>query len=184
MDFNCDGYELKFIQKQKIKDGSSHLFSYIYTFYSAFTKYKYVLKADFHEKCFFAIKFYPKRYRSSEKKFSVITNKGDVANILVSCLKVIPVLLSKYPTASFGIAASRSYDTQSKKYEPLENNQRFKLYSSIARKKIGDQTFQHYEYPEISGYLLINRAANNEVDNHELQIKQMLINTYNDLPMV
>ncbi|MCY4781452.1 hypothetical protein ORI89_17465 [Sphingobacterium sp. UT-1RO-CII-1] len=116
-------------------------------------------------------------------KYSLITNRGDIGNILITCLNIIPILLNIHPTASFGFAAARTFDKKSKKVEPLRKNQRFKVYAYIAQRKIGDRTFQHFEYPEVSGYLLINRSANHNVESTEIMIKSMLSETYNDLPM-
>lgn len=183
MDFKHTGYELKFIQKKTIKDDSDHLFSYIYKFYSPVTRLNYVILADCHKYDFFSIKFYPKRYKKTDKKYSLITNKGDVGNILISCLNVIPPLLEKHPHASFGFAGARTIDKYSKTIEPLENNQRYRTYTYIAQRRIGDKTFQHFEYPEISGYMLINRVCDLGVEKREAVIQKMLRETYNELPM-
>ncbi len=203
MDFNIQGYDLQFIQVQKVKDDSDHLFSFIYKFYSPKTKYRYILTADYNREDFFAIKFYPKPFRKSDRKYSIITNKGDLGNILVSCLKVIPILLIEYPRASFGFAGARTYDPVYKRrsrrrnkssksdkkrkrilegrWEQIESNQRFNIYSYVAKKKIGNKTFQHFEYKEISSYMLVNRSSGN-IDEREFILKEMLSNTYNNLP--
>lgn len=149
---------------------------------------QYILLADYHDNDFFALKFYPKPFRKSTKKYSLITNRGDLGNIVITCLKVIPLLLEKYPTASFGFAGARSFDPVNKKknkkgktigrWEQLEENQRFKVYSAIVRKRIGDITFQHFIYKEISAYMLINRKCKN-IDLKETIIKIMLSATYN-----
>lgn len=183
MNFNHIGYELKFIQKQRVKDDSDHLFSYIYKFYSPITKLNYVVTADLHEYDFFAIKFYPKCYRKTEKKYSLITNRGDVGNILVSCINVISILLQERPKASFGFVGARTHDKRSNTIEPIENTQRFRTYAYIAKRKIGDLTFQHFEYSEISGYMLINRAGEHDVEYLESYIRLMLCEIYNDLPL-
>ncbi len=95
MIFDYPGYDLQFIQKRRIKDGSAHLFSFLYKFYSPITELQYVLTADYHEGDFFAIKFYAKMLRKSDFKYSLITNKGDVGNLLVTCLKCVPLLLKR-----------------------------------------------------------------------------------------
>jgi hypothetical protein len=183
LEFNHQGYELKFIQKKTIKDDSDHLLSYIYKFYSPVTNLNYVLLADCHKHDFFAIKFYPKCYKKTDKKYSLITNKGDLGNVLISCLNVIPILLKEHPVASFGFAGARSIDKKSKTVEPLESNQRYNTYTYIAQRRIGNKTFQHFEYPEISGYMLINRACPLGVEHKEEIIQKMLRETYNELPM-
>lgn len=183
MNFNYPGYSLNFIQKKQIKDGTDHLFSYIYKFTSPVTGYKYVLTADLHKNDFFAIKFYPKSLKRSEHKYHIITNKGDLGNILITCLKVIPQLMADYPFASFGFAGSPSFDKKSKRLEGLSVTQRFNVYRYLALKKIGNITFEHYEYEEVSGYMVINRKCPLGVVETEKTLRTMLSETYNGLPI-
>ncbi|MGN6530349.1 MAG: hypothetical protein ACTHK0_01170, partial [Ginsengibacter sp.] len=71
-------------KKESVKTAGAHLFSFIYKFYSPVTKYFYILHADYHEGDFFAVKFYCKKDRHSDFKYSKIINKGDVGNILMT----------------------------------------------------------------------------------------------------
>lgn len=177
MKFNSIGYELNFIQKRLCKDESDHKFTIIYKFYSPRTKLIYILNADYHANDVFGIKFYCKKDKKSDYKYSKIVNKGDVGNILVTCAKVIPILLNQFPTASFGFAASRSVDSKNKLVEQPYMNQRFKTYAQVAAKKIGNFTFTHFEYPEISSYLLVNNYYGN-VSAAERNIVSMFRRTY------
>jgi len=178
------GYELKFIQKRNCKDGSAHLFSLIYKFRSPVTKLDYVLTADYHEEDVFAVKFYAKMHRKSEFKYSLIVNRGDLGNILMTCLKVIPLILQEYPNASFGFIGSRSYDRKSKTLENYQNTQRYNVYTYLVNKTIGHKTFQHYQYDELSGYLLVNRKNLWNIQVKERAIAKMFALTYNNLPDV
>jgi len=180
--FDYPGYDLQFIQKRRIKDGSAHLFSFLYKFYSPVTELQYVLTADYHEGDFFAIKFYAKMHRKSDFKYSLVTNKGDVGNLLVTCLKSVPLLLENYPTASFGFVGSRTYDKASKKLEEYSNTQRFRVYREFVLTKIGADIFKHYEYEDVSGYLLVNRKCGMDINTKERALVTMLAETYNDLP--
>jgi hypothetical protein len=175
--FNSPGYELIFIQKCACKDETAHEFTLIYKFFSTKTKYWYIVNADYHKEHVFAIKFYCKKDRKSEFKYSKIVNKGDVSNILITCAKLMPKLLEDYPTASFVFAASRSVDSKNKTVEPYIKNQRFETYKNIAIKKFGVITFTHYEYPEISCYLLVNNI-NDNVSKSERKIVNILTKTY------
>ena len=180
MSFESDGYELKFIQKKPCRDGSAHLFSLIYKFFSPKTKYYYILTADYHEGNFFAVKFYCKKDSHSDFKYSKIINRGDVQNILITCIKLIPILLKNYPDASFGFIASRSIDEISQKVESYINNQRFRIYSDLVPLKFGEKTFAHYTYDLSSGYLLINRKCE-DIKEKEKELVEMLSITYNNL---
>jgi hypothetical protein len=94
----------------------------------------------------FAVKFYAQQQRKSDFKYSLITNKDDVINILVTTAKVVPELLKDFPSASFGFTGARTYDYRSNKVEDYRRNQRFRVYKSIVPKLIGSKTFTHYEY--------------------------------------
>ncbi|HWZ03824.1 MAG TPA: hypothetical protein VNX40_09450 [Mucilaginibacter sp.] len=182
MNFDYPGYPLKFVQKRPCKDGSSHLFTLVYKFHSPITKYIYILHADYHEENVFAIKFYAKKDRNSDYKYSLLTNKGDVGNILITCLKAIPLILKDYPDASFGFIGSRTIDMESKTAEDYGNNQRFRIYRRIIDKKIGLNIFEHYVYEPISGYLLVNKSARQDIDIKKKAITKMFQETYHNLP--
>lgn len=94
MRFDVPGYPLNFIQKEPCRDASAHEFTYIYKFFSPVTGYNYVIRADYHQEDVFAIKFYAQPHKHSDLKYSKITNRGDVPNILVSCLSLVPILLA------------------------------------------------------------------------------------------
>lgn len=181
MTFDYPGYKLLLIQTCYCRDGSAHLFTRIYKFYSPVTKYFYILRAEYHREDIFVVKFYAKPHRKSEHKYRKVVNRGDLGNILITCVKAIPVLLSEYPTASFGLIGSPSIDKRSKKIENYINNQRFKVYAQIAAEKIGSETFTHLKYTEISGYLLLNNACG-DVDMKEKAVRKMFSETYNSIP--
>ena len=180
MNFNYQGYELKFIQKKPCRDESAHLFTIVFKFYSPVTKYFYVLHADYHDEDIFAIKFYCKKDKRSKYKYSKLVNRGDVGNILITCLKVLPLLLPQYPTASFSFVGSRTLDPVSQKLESYINNQRFRMYVYIVAKKIGVQTFTHLQYEHISGYVLLNNNSKDLIAK-EAAIVAMFQNTYHSV---
>ena len=180
MRFDYPGYHLYFIQKQKCKDDSQHLFTLKYKFFSPITKYWYILHADYHEENVFALKFYCKKDRRSEYKYSKIVNKGDIGNILMSCANAVPLLLKEYPSASFGFGAARSVDRKNNTIEPYNENQRFLAYSYIAKEKFGMVTFTHFEYPMISCYLLINNSSK-DILTKEALLNKMFLSTYPNL---
>lgn len=95
---------------------------------------------------------------------------------------MIPILLQEYPEASFGFIGSRTID-KSDMVEDYSNTQRFQTYRYFISKKIGNKTFEHFEYPGISGYLLINRK-NKNIPQKEMAISKMFTETYITLPDV
>lgn len=177
MTFDFPGYELKFVQRCRCTDETAHLCTYIYKFHSPVTHYHYIVRAEQHEHDVFAIKFYCKKDRKSEYKYSKIVNKGDLGNIIMSCAKLIPVLLKAFPAASFSFAASRSVDTQSLSVEDLGKTQRYRLYSYMIPLKFGHRTFKHIAYDAISCYLLYNKRSAASLD----EIEDMFKRTYTNL---
>ena len=106
-------YPLKFIQKDICKDGSDHLFTYIYKFTLAETNLHYIIRAEYHTENIFAVKFYSKKDRRSQYKYNKIINKNtytSVINILETCTSLIPILLEKHPNCSFALSSARSID--------------------------------------------------------------------------
>tara|TARA_R110000868_G_C10961540_1_gene768571 strand:- start:258 stop:806 length:549 start_codon:yes stop_codon:yes gene_type:complete len=178
--FDYPGYTLNFIQKTKCNDKSDHLFSIVYKFHSPITKYNYIINAEYHKQDIFAIKFYCVKDKRSKYKYNKIVNKGDIGNIMITCAKVIPLLINDYPAASFGFCGARTVDLKSRKAESYSNNQRFRIYKKIVSLKFGTKTFTHYEYDEISSYLLVNNLV--DVILSEKKIKNMFRQTYNNLP--
>lgn len=177
MTFSYPGYNLKFIQTKQCQDGSGHLKSFIYKFFSPITKLNYIVIADHHKGDVFGVKFYCKKDKTSQHKYSKLVNKGDRGNVLMSCANVIPLLLAEFPSASFTIMASRSVDKHNKWTEPVGNNQRYRLYEYIVPLKFGTATFEHVKNPANSTYMLFNRKSSVTKD----WIKIMLQATYPDL---
>lgn len=180
MTFDYPGYELIFVQIDRCRDVSAHLLSYIFKFFSSKTGYNYILRAEYHSEDVFAVKFYCKKDKRSRFKYHKIVNKGDVGNIFITCLKVIPILLQKYPTASFGICGSPTIDFKSKMIENYANNQRFRTYCYVISLKIGTETFTHYDYQNVSSYLLLNNK-NPDLETKENLIIKMFSDTYHEL---
>jgi hypothetical protein len=178
MKLTSQGYDLKFIQTHP--SNVNHELRYVFKFFSQKTRLHYIVYADYHEHDFFGIKFYAKKDRKSNRKYSNIVNKGDVSKILITCAKSIPELLKIYPKASFGFIGARSIDYKAKKVEGYKANQRFRLYTYHIPQLIGDRTFLHKSFPNASSYILLNRK-NEDLEKVEKSIKNTVCNTYPDL---
>jgi hypothetical protein len=129
----------------------------------------------------FAIKFYAKIHKRSDLKYSKIINKGDLINILLTAAKVIPILLKDYTTASFAFSGARSIDIYSQKVESYQLNQRFRVYRGLITKVFGSEKFTHFQYEEISAYMLVNNSSS-DINEKEREIAKMFTETYNELP--
>jgi hypothetical protein len=78
------------------------------------------------------------------------------------------------------MAGARTIDSVSKTIETYDNNQRFRLYNYILPKKVGQKTFAHFIYREISGYLLVNRKCG-DIVKKEQELREMLVTTYSQI---
>lgn len=66
--------------------------------------------------------------------------------------------------------------------EPISKTQRFVVWSYIVKKKVGHATFSHFEFPEASGYLLLNKKVGMEHAEKINLIRRMFVSTYSDFP--
>lgn len=71
----------------------------------------------------------------------------------------------KYPLASFGFVAS-NLETE----DSTNNTKRFRVYSEMTKRYIGDENFEHRKYEENSAYLIVPRR--------KLQICPSIISVY------
>ena len=182
MIFTKTPFPLIFAFKELVYDDSDHLYTLIYSFRSTETKQRYILRAEYHKADVFAIKFYLKNHSLSKSRYSITANLGHTSRIYLTCASIVPLLLKKYPDASFGLIGSRSYDRKLRKVEPAKNNRRFNIYSELILQKFGEVTFAHYDYSDISGYLLVNK--NKDVLKAKKEIEEVLLKNYHDIHTV
>ena len=134
-----------------------------------------ILRVEAYEDVF-AIKFYPARDRKLEDKYNRIVKAHDYKNVLwifITCASIIPVLLNQHPNASFAVNGAESLDLESDKVESENKNQRFRISRTIALNVFGRETFEHFQYEDISSYLLINRANCEDIEMKADRIKKM-----------
>lgn len=100
--------------------------------------------------------------KSPESKYSIghgqISVKG-VLDILSTTPEIMLSLLKTFPSISFIIKGAEAYDPATKKEEDERENQRFRIYRSFLAKNIGTLVFTHYQFPEISVYLLVSNNS-------------------------
>ncbi|MBL7946578.1 MAG: hypothetical protein JNN32_10990 [Flavobacteriales bacterium] len=84
-------------------------------------------------------------------------NTFDTTGISATVVAICYDLLSRYPTASFGMLASRSFDVERETTEPRPTK-RFQVWTGVIGRKFPDTAFAHYRFTEENGYLLINNC--------------------------
>ena len=131
-------YPLYFIQKASPGKGDAFDFAYIYKFYSERTpryqRLKYIVHAESYEDVF-AVKFYAARDRKLDNKYNrIIKAHGYTGAVrtFMSCASAITDLHAKFPSYSFVVSGAESNDLESDKVEGEENNQRFRIYRTLA----------------------------------------------------
>ncbi len=165
-------YPIKFIQRKQKWFKSPHISRYIFTFISSTKKLQFVIEIDEFEHNFYALKFYPKHLKKSADRYNLITNNGDVIRILLSCASSIPIILEKNKLASFGFVGSRTRSKKNRSFsESFYQNKRYRIYSTLIQEVIGNKFFDHFEFNNLSAYLLLNKANTNPQ-----KLKKVIVN--------
>jgi len=170
-------YKLVHVQKSSPTLSEDFLFVEIYKFFTN-KNVKYIVRAEMHKENVFAVKYYASFQRKLDHKYQMLTVKGDAHKVILTCSMLLPILLSKYPTASFALNGSRTISPANNKVERMSNNQRFRIYSFFIDLKIGRQTFEHYVFEEVSSYLLVNKKTNEPTNIKKKKIMDMFLSTY------
>ena len=175
---DSEGYNIKYVQKSSPGKSDDFIFAHIFKFHTC-DGLKYIIRAEMHKYDTFVVKYYASIHKNLDNKYSMLTNRHRPIKIFITCASILPILLSMYPTASFAFNGSRTVDLVSDKIEGYNTNQRFRIYRHIADALIGRETFEHYEFPEISAYLLVNRNSCTNTDTRKEEIKDMFLDIYN-----
>lgn len=172
-------YPLYFIQKASPGNGDAFNLSYIFKFYSERTdryqRLKYIVRAELYDDVI-AVKFYAARDRKLEKKYNRIIHAhgySGAVRVFFTCAMVVSKLYQMYPKCSFVVCGAESDDVVSGKVEDKRNNQRFRIYRTMALQLFGRNTFEHYQYEDASAYLLMNRIDCADPDAKADRIKRM-----------
>lgn len=178
---SCRPFETTFIQKASPMEGDAFDFALIYKFFTDRTELsqglKYILRVEVFEDVF-AVKFYAARDRKLDNKYNrllKIHNYRSLVRLFYTCASLVSKLHYEYPSVSFAINGAESHDLASGKVEDMESNQRFRIYRNVALKLFGDKVFQHYELPEASSYVMVNRSGCDDVDCKYEYIKRIFL---------
>jgi len=171
------GYNIEYVQKSSPGKSDDFIFAHIFKFRTC-DGLKYIIRAEMYKYETFVVKYYASIHKNLDNKYNMLTNKHKPIRIFITCASVLPILLNMYPVASFTFNGSRTIDFVSDKIEGYNTNQRFRIYRHIADALIGRETFEHYEFPEISSYLLVNRHSCTDTDIRKEEIKNMFFDIY------
>lgn len=176
---------IKFIQIHRYKTSENKIKCFVYKFYSPKTKLSYIINVDEHMLDTYAIKFYCTLHKRSRNKYSLITNRGHITEVLITVSSIIRVIINEInPKAN--IVFSGAPTVRSRWVEDLRNNQRYRVYCNLVKLIIGEETFIHKKYEIIGGYALLNKLhfvnkegfSLSQFNTTENSIKIMLQRTY------
>ena len=168
--------KLILVDKVVAKDDSDHLHTLIYAFKSQDNNQRYIVRAEYHREDVFGIKFYAKNHEQSEKKYQLVTNYKHPIRVFITCAIVLPILKSEFETASFGFIGARSI-IKDAIIEDKRENVRFKIYTKHIPQLVGDDLFEHFEYPKISSYLVVNRTCG-DIKKRKKAIEDVFFKNY------
>lgn len=175
-------YQPVFIQKDK---GENIGFDYclIYKFFAYSNAsglfFKYIVRAEAYKDCF-AIKFYNSRQKHSEHKYSLILdafNAKETFQIFYAVASIIPQLLITHPGSSFCFMGAPTFDG-SGKIESKENNQRYRIYSEIAKNLFGNDVLELRVSERLSSGFFINKLSNKDPQAAEKRIVEYLYSIF------
>ena len=98
--------------------------------------------------------------------------------VFVTCASIIPSIIKEYPQASFAVNGAESMDFESDKVEKKANNQRFRIYRTMALNLFGRETFEHIEYSNVSSYLLVNKNYCDSIEDKTQRIKDLFLSKF------
>ena len=158
-----NSYEFSFIMYEAV-DRNGHIRNILYKFKSTKSNTWYIVCVEQYKYNVFILKFYPKNWRFSKRKYNLLTNTHEPRRIIGTCINIALSVLDEYPDASFGfIGANREN-------EDTCETKRYKVYSTIVATCFSEECFYHKESKERSAYLLINNIA---IKNNPLLIREI-----------
>lgn len=113
----------------------------------------YLVRAELYPNNVYAIKYFLKAHKLSNKKYNFLTGLGGGSRIFATCLQIMIELYNKDPTVSFGIVGANLLEIN----KDSDKNKRFRIYSSIFSRFFPPTLFVHNQDKSEAAYLLINR---------------------------
>ena len=149
-----DGYPFVFVFKDNEGSYRDSQYTYQYRFKSERSHHTYIVRAECFPKHSYCLKFYDKANRSSDNKFSLLTNTFEPRTIFYTLYHILLDVLRRDPDASFFfIGAADGKD------EMGEATRRFRVYRKFTSSVVSDGIFEHYRVNELSLYILVNKRS-------------------------
>lgn len=115
---------------------------------------RYIVRVEEYDYNVFAIKFYLRNHRNSDNKYNLLTHSHKASRIISTMIRIIVVYFHKNPYSSFVFIGAHLIG------EDRKNTKRFRVYTRAVKNMISPASFHHFEYPDESGYVLLNKDFN------------------------
>ena len=145
-----ESYAYTYVQRCKSYD-KGILYIDIYRFKSEKSKLTYMVRVERYEHNMYAVKFYQKNHRHSDRKYQLLSNTFEPRRILYTVMNIMVEILRKNPKASFGFIGANCEN------ESTENTKRYRVYNRLVATKVSEDLFVHKEDVKTSAYMLVNR---------------------------
>jgi hypothetical protein len=161
--------------KKVDKSNLNFLCVWIYTF-TTHSGTTYIVELNEYKGNIFVLKFYPKKFRISENRYSLCTNEYDAPRILRTCLAIGEQLYEeKQGKICVAFMGARSPD------EPLlYRTKRWEVYRKFVTRFFGKESFEHVMSEQTSSYILISKLMENYVDLVQ-DVPRLLLDSHPEL---
>lgn len=153
---------------------SDGLFYDLYRFKSKKSKLFYFVRVEKYPHNMYAVKFYLKNHRYSDRKYQLLTNTNEPRRIINTCINIMLSIYNSNSSASFGFIGSNSEG------ESISNTKRYRVYSRITATYFSDALFEHVENIERSVYMLINKTELGRTPDLLNKIQDVFMDLYQD----
>ncbi len=146
----------------------------LYRFTSIKSGLTYIVRVEEYPYNMYAVKFYSKNHRHSDKKYQLLTNTFEPRTIIYTCINIMLSVYKSNPKASFGFIGSNSVG------ESHSNTKRYRVYSRIVATYFSDTFFEHIENIDNSVYMLINKLELESTPDLIERIQNTFMDLYED----
>lgn len=145
-------YPFVHVMDEKVNT-NGHLSNLLYRFKSTKSNISYIVCVEHYKYNVFVVKFYPKSWRDSKRKYQLLTRTNEPRRIIYTCINIMLTIFDRHPTASFGFVGANRIG------EKPRETKRYRVYSTFVATYFSDKLFVHKEDKDKSAYLLVNRSV-------------------------
>lgn len=124
----------------------------LWHFVSGKTNRKYIAIVEQYNNNVYAIKFYPREYKGSKNRYSILTNDFEPRTIVNTIIQIMLVYARKNDNSSFLFIGSGTPD------EGNVNTKRFRFYKRMVAEYFDSSVFTHKEIAERSLYIMMRNT--------------------------